>query len=406
MNQAALRPLRWLLSCLSLWAAAPALALTAGAPIALPTQAFEQHEAAVAFGGGVYLVVWQSEDGSRADIYGARLSSEGALLDASPLALSTAVERQKRPRVSFSNGVFLVVWEDLRSGVDYDVYGCRVRPDGTVLDPAGIAIATGERNQAQPDVAGGPDRFVVVHQRSVTRGYVPEASVVGTNGAIERAPQLLYPLPSGGGIVPGSQVRVSFADDGYLVAYNGAWTRSLNGDFKISGQRLAADATPVDALPFDVSNPSQRIYYPNVAPGPSGWLVVWEDIRERGENGFAGSATRVAFDGTVVDADPNQLTFGINGRKTYHNTVAHDGTRWVVAFVEPVDDRQNDRLYWKLVSRVITVDGDDSGDDTLVAEDAGWPTLASDGSGKALLVYTQMATVNGERMKVVARFLE
>lgn len=393
------------LSSLSL-PAGSAAALTVGAPIALPTQAVEQQTPAVAFGDGVYLIVWQSEDGPRADIHAARVSSQGALLDATPLTVTSAVERQKRPRVAFSNGVFLVVWEDLRNGADYDVYGSRVRPDGVVLDAAGIPIAAGARNQAQPDVAGGPDRFLVVHQHSITGGYVAEATSVGTNGTILSARQPLYPAPSGGGVVFANQVRVSHSNGLYLVTYNGDWFRRPAGDAKIAAQRLSADGTPLDAIPFDVSNPNQRIYCPNVAPGPSGWIVAWEDQRERGESGFPGAASRIATDGTVVDAQPNQLTFGGGGRMTYHNIVAWDGTRWVAAFAEPIDDRPNNRVYWSLVSRVISADGDDSGDDSIVAEDAAEPALASPGNGQVLLVYTQMARAHGERMKIEARLLQ
>ena len=392
------------LSAVALWAA-PAAALTAGEPVALPAQAFEQQAPAVAFGDGVYLVVWQSEDGPRADVHGARISAAGELLDEVPLAIATAPERQKRPRVAFAGGVFLVVWEDLRSGADYDVYGCRVRPDGTVLDREGLALAGGPRNQAQPDVAGGPDRFVVVHQHSIEKGYVAEATSVGFDGAVLRPRQPLYPEPTGGGIVFGNQVRVAHAAGLYLVSFNGGWERNLNGTAKIAAQRLSADGVPLDPLPFDVSRPAQRIFAPNVAPGPSGWLVAWQDLRERGESGFPGAASRVSAEGVVLDANPDQLTFGTGGRKTYQTTVAFDGTRWVAAFLEPVTDRREARTYWNLVLRTIGLDGDDAGEDTLVMEDGGDPSLASAGAGASLLVYTRMAQATGERMRVEARLV-
>src|SRR5688572_18961748 len=58
----------------------------------------------------------------------------------------------------------LVVWTDSRSyeSSGYDVYGARVTPQGAVLDPSGIRIATGLGDQTQPSVAFGDGTYLVV----------------------------------------------------------------------------------------------------------------------------------------------------------------------------------------------------------------------------------------------------
>jgi hypothetical protein len=45
-----------------------------------------------------------------------------------------------------------VVWQDQRSGSD-DIYGARVTPAGAVLDTAGIAISAAADSQSTPALA-------------------------------------------------------------------------------------------------------------------------------------------------------------------------------------------------------------------------------------------------------------
>ena len=44
-------------------------------------------------------------------------------------------------------------WGDVRSGTSYDVYGARVTTAGAVLEPAGILIAQASGGQYNPAVA-------------------------------------------------------------------------------------------------------------------------------------------------------------------------------------------------------------------------------------------------------------
>jgi hypothetical protein len=46
------------------------------------------------------------------------------------------------PRVAFDGTNYLVAWEDERSG-SQDIYGARVTRGGVVLDPAGFLILSG-----------------------------------------------------------------------------------------------------------------------------------------------------------------------------------------------------------------------------------------------------------------------
>ncbi|UCF81447.1 MAG: hypothetical protein JSV08_03295, partial [Acidobacteriota bacterium] len=108
--------------------------------------------------GTDYFVAW--EDGrngfGNADIYGTRVTSAGTVLDPTPtdIAVSTAADNQWSPSIASNETDYFVVWYDQRSGEDYDIYGARVASsDGTVLDAAGILIQQSSYDDFSPAVA-------------------------------------------------------------------------------------------------------------------------------------------------------------------------------------------------------------------------------------------------------------
>ena len=65
----------------------------------------------------------------------ARVSQAGAVLDPAGIAISTAANDQIAPSVAFDGTNYLVAWQDGRPGVNiYDIYGARVSQAGAVLD--------------------------------------------------------------------------------------------------------------------------------------------------------------------------------------------------------------------------------------------------------------------------------
>jgi len=65
-------------------------------------------------------------------------------------AKCTAAGDQTPPRVTYGGGNWFVVWGDFRSVTESDLYGARVSTAGTVLDSAGIAISTEAGDQGEP----------------------------------------------------------------------------------------------------------------------------------------------------------------------------------------------------------------------------------------------------------------
>jgi len=222
-----------------------------------------QHAPHVAFGGGVYLAVWQEGwhgEGGRARIYAARVTPEGRVLDGRGIEVAPAPTGvQENPRVAFAGGVFLVVWQDLRSGKDADVLAARISPQGNVLDAKPIPIAAGPGTQALPDVAGDGRDFLVVWQSfdreaAAYEGLAVRVSPEGVPGEV---------------VVTGAapRPRIAWGEDAYLAVY---------GDGRVTSVKLDRDGRPI--------NPSKcghevmrnvRQPLPSVVGVPGkGWLVV------------------------------------------------------------------------------------------------------------------------------------
>ncbi len=136
------------------------------APECVRDGALLQAAPAAAFGKKVYLLAWS--DGSRmlgketADIYCARIEpGTGKSLDPKGIVVCKAENLQSRPAVAFDGTNFLIAWEDLRNGTDHDIYAARVTEEGKVLDPDGFPVVKRPNNQAWPAVVFSAGNYVV-----------------------------------------------------------------------------------------------------------------------------------------------------------------------------------------------------------------------------------------------------
>jgi hypothetical protein len=127
------------------------------------------------------LVAWQTNGGGTApDVAGARVGTDGVVLDPVPLAISNRPTSESAPQIAFNGTNFLVAWEDQRISSSTDVFGARVTPAGAILDPSGLAISTASDLQREPHVAANTASgdFFVVWRDDRTRGHSANASDV------------------------------------------------------------------------------------------------------------------------------------------------------------------------------------------------------------------------------------
>ncbi|MCX5677034.1 MAG: hypothetical protein NTX87_18755, partial [Planctomycetota bacterium] len=97
----------------------------------------------ISFDGANYLLVWQDDrDGDGYyDVYGARMTRSGTVLDTAGIPISVEQNNQWFARVAFDGANYLVTWTDDRTlEEDYRIYASRMTPEGVVLDTNGIQL--------------------------------------------------------------------------------------------------------------------------------------------------------------------------------------------------------------------------------------------------------------------------
>ena len=279
-------------------------------------------EPAVAHDGAAYLVVWSDYRFGNYEIFANRVSAAGAVLNGSGIAITGAAQSQSAPAVSFDGTGYFVVWQDSRSGFSYDIYGARVTKAGAVLDATGIAISTSANNQETPAIAFDGNNYLVAWSDS--RWGTPDiygARVSMTGVVLD---------PAGIGIssmTPNAQTTPSLAFDGtnYVVAW--ADNRSNNSDI------YAASVTPggavLDATGFVITagaGPSTEVA-PAIACSTTGvCFAVWQDLRT-GASDIDGTR----FSGTAVN-DPQGLRISSAANDESNASVAFDGTNYFIVW--------------------------------------------------------------------------
>ena len=202
----------------------------------LPTPDDQTHPA-VASDGTNFLVVWidsRDRDSSWFDVYGARVSATGKVLDPGGIPICTLESGAYYPSVAFDGANYLVVWSDDRDHADgsprLEIYGARVSPGGVVLDPNGIQITHGEIAY-QPALAFNGTEYLVgayTWEHNGYRGTTLLGVRVTPAGEVRDTEELILHQSSGGGDYP---AIVASAGGEWLVAWNSGG---------VSGARVSA----------------------------------------------------------------------------------------------------------------------------------------------------------------------
>lgn len=294
------------------------------------------------YGDGVYLVAWGTGTGRCALV-----DTNGSVL--SEFYLGGGEEWG--PDVSFNGTNFLTVWQEMeyQNGA---IWGSRITPDGTNLDPGGFQI--GEQLGAMmPAVdCDGTDWFVVwswqlndfscawVTPDGVSFGEIN--NMPGSSGMW--IPELvagdsvhwLQGIDAAGGNPPVDIyiTRINFQgnvlDNPWIPvdtspgwqAYGGnaygdstfiaIWEDQVSWD--IYARRYKPDGNPIDSTRFVVNvADAQRQYDPDVAFDGTNYLAVYHDERQGGYGGYGEDiyGSRIGEDGTLLDPEGFLIHQGI-----------------------------------------------------------------------------------------------
>ncbi|WP_242371713.1 InlB B-repeat-containing protein [Anaeromyxobacter sp. SG26] len=343
-----------------------------------PPPTGSQAAPAAASDGTNHLVVWSdARGGTGQDLYGARVSKAGVVLGSAPIVISAAAGDQVEASVAFDGRNYLVVWQDSRGATGRDVYGARVTPDGTVLDPGGIPISTALDHQVEPALAfDGTSYLVVWEDRRTGFGDVRGARVA-PNGTV-----LATDLVISGAPLHQTQPAVACATGTCLVA----WRDGRAGGPDVYGARVAGSTvTDPDGLPISRAGSSQG--RPTIASDGSGFLVTWNDTRS-GTSDVYGS--RVSASGQVLD--PSGLAIAAGADAQQAPDVGFEGAYYVVAW----HDRRSGTAFDVYAARVTSAGAviDPSG--FLVGTGTGGVTtsVSSDRAGRVLVAFDALLAVD------------
>jgi hypothetical protein len=246
----------------------------AGFVITTNAPMFDFQQLSVAFGGSYYLVVWgERHSGSGYDICGALVDVYGDIFK-NDIQISTAVEDQTSAWVASDGNNYLVVWDDYRNHSDYDIYGARVSSTGTLLDDDAHAIHVSGDGDAQiyPTVAFGDASYLVAWEDYGVDWY---GDIHGARVDTDGTPGVGFPIVE----VPDvGQYSAAVAFDGtdHLVV----WEDDRDFRHDIYGARVKADGTRPDQTGFLVSMDYQGKLWPEaptVAFNGTDYLVAWDD---------------------------------------------------------------------------------------------------------------------------------
>ncbi len=373
-----------------------------------------------AFGRNTYLIAWQAGRMQEGDIVACRVDITGKVLDEKPFVVSAAEDDQERPKAAFGNGVFLVVWNDLRNGKDYDVHAARVSPDGKVLDADGFVVSGGAHNQTKPRLAFDGEHFVVAwmdfrngknYQICCAR-VSSEGKVLDPEGiAVTRNYQNVEPAVASPG---GRRSLIVFAESSYRMRERDGY----DGVFLQDGQPAAERVQPHLRHTKPGTAPGTYTSYRSLAAGKEGYLLAYRNYTPAGRGGLdvRANCEIIHADGT---RDPIQTLSG-KPHRAIDPDVVWDGSRYVAAWTDATDNwapaaidgykgRFFSRVYASLLDesgKVLTPPGQPIPVAGTFESPAQRVTLATDSTGTTLVAYERHPEKGDVPIKIAFRVLK
>ena len=261
---------------------------------------------AIAASENLYLAVWYKKTPAGFDIYGARITRDGKVLDEGEdeIPICIAADDQMFPAVLWDGDNFFVAWQDRRSGRRWDIYGAKVTPDGQVLygpevtpdgevlSPGGIPISIGKRtyDQSAPAISFDGKNYLVVWQgkrsaksrniyfRMISKD-IPEDGIIPEENPV---------IPLSPSLKDQASPAVAFNGGMYFIT----WQEKRRGKFwGIIGARLlpwAENLEKLDPEGIEISPmPDQKVEWDRSKPSVSWngrfYFIVWTSQREKGK---------------------------------------------------------------------------------------------------------------------------
>ena len=248
-----------------------------------------------------WVATWQDGRNISGDeIFGQQIDASGTIL-AADVATARASRGQEMPDIALGNSAIgqMVVWMDYRNETDYDVFGQRLRTDGS---PVGdnVTLLSRPNSQGAPQIAYNPadnEYFVVVHSMEGTEGFDILGMRIDSDGSPIGGIRLLSESTATG-------------DEGFpSIAYNSqrneylvAWHAFTEGSWNIHAQRITANGSLQGNQIIACQAPHEQ-EFTSVAYNPANdqYVVVWQD--QRGDSQYDVYVQLIAGDGTLISGN-------------------------------------------------------------------------------------------------------
>ena len=233
------------------------------------------------------LTVWTDTRAGHSDVYGARVSSQGEVLDVPAFPIANAPFDQTHPTVVFDGIQFVVAWSDARDvATAADIYVARVALDGGVLDPGGVRVADQPGAQTSPALASTGNGGAVLlwrDDRPLDAGLYGSRLVSGIAQELNGV-KLLAGTSFG-------ELELSAGPNGdYLVAWATEETQP-----QIRATRLTSQLQVLDPVPLAFTDAGTNTA-PSAAFAGQDYTLAWEEL-------FADGGSVVRFARASVDGN-------------------------------------------------------------------------------------------------------
>ncbi len=312
---------------------------------------------------GIFLVVWH-EAGS---IRGKRISSSGQILDNDDIIISGSSPQASYPSVSSNGKDFFVVWKDGRNGTN-DIYGARVSSTGQVLDEEGIRI---EESAGSRKISYGAGYYFVVYynndglygKRITPEGEIRDqtpkkiADSLGSPSVAFDGRKFLVVASSGGiygirvdtnGVVidsvpkrlnsdtlTGRRGRIAISGDKCMIVYEhkvSVWDEDVYGVFTDTAFNVIDSSMVV--LDDDTYQED-----PVVAGSDSNFLAMMQNL----------DGVRISKSGQVLDATPIHYSYAGNEQES--PAVAFNGWEYLIAYATDKGEGTGKDIYAVRISQ-------------------------------------------------------
>ena len=269
--------------------------------------------------GKGYFAVWYDRRGVRPAIYGARIATDGKVLDDTGIPIATSVGTNQPFIASAPGGGFLIVWAV--SYVDIyqaaGVYAIRLDANGSQLDAEPVKIVTNQTNIQSPTAAfDGTNWLLAWHRYSGgTTGYDIAGARLGKTGPVLDTTPIEISKDVDSEFTP----VVVFDGTDYFVtwrSYVSVYGRKVGKDGKPQGARLTLATSPTSAL-----------YNHHAAFDGTRHVIAWSTFG----SGYDVYARR--FDKQGAPLDGVDLPIAIDANYDDRPRVAFDGTDFLITFV-------------------------------------------------------------------------